>query len=61
MGIGNGKNVRIKEDKWLLVNNNHTIISTLASIPVETKRASSNESRVGSLEAGLDPLAVPAP
>lgn len=35
--IGNGKNVRIKEDKWLLVNNNHTIISTLASIPVETK------------------------
>ena len=35
--IGNGNYVQIKEDKWLLVNANRSIITPLPTFPVESK------------------------
>ena len=38
--IGNGQSVRIREDKWLPVQSNRAIISSLPSIAPETKVSS---------------------
>lgn len=38
--IGNGKSVRIKEDKWLLVKPSSLTISPLPSVPPDTKVSS---------------------
>ena len=35
--IGNGNYVQIKEDKWLPVNANRSIITPLPTFPIESK------------------------